>query len=328
MMRIIPSLLAAAGLAAAVSFAGPAKAAEFPTGPITVVVPYQAGGMIDAAIRLIADELAAKYGKPVIVENKPGGGTMIGANYVTQAKPDGHTLLYGTTALMLTPLLNPSIDFDVRRDMEPVARVVESPLVLVTSKDLPVETTEELIKYIKENPDKVTAGHAPLGSPPHMAMELFKHSAGIDFVSVPYPSNVAVYLGIEKGDLQMTFVDPLSSKPHYDAGKIKVLGTTYLNSKSPIYPDKPTIAESGLEGFEVDSFFGLLAPKGTPPEIIAKLNSDVREVMQAKAVRDSLALIGMEGPILEGPELFAEKINSFYASFEKLVNEVPTLKAQ
>ncbi len=278
--------------AAALTFAFPAPAAEFPTKPISLVVPFAPGGPTDAMARTLA--AAVKLGQPVIVENRAGAGGNIGAEAVARAERDGHTLLFGTSGpLAINVSLYKKIGYDPVKSFAPVMQIGHLPNVLVVNPSIPAKNVKELIAYGKANPGKLSYASSGNGASSHLAGVLFNNLAGTDFAHIPYKGTGPALNDLLGGQVAMTFTDVLTALPHIRSGKLRPLGVT-TKERSQALPEVPTIAEQGVAGFDVSVFFGLVVPAGTPKEAIDKLNQGFAEALKQPEVRKTLLAQGLE----------------------------------
>ncbi len=274
-MKILQRLLC---VAAAGALSASAAAAEpYPSQPITLVNPYAAGGPADVLGRALARELEKQLGKTVIVENKAGGGAAIGANFVARAKPDGYTLLLGTSAAhVVTPLMQQT-PYDGIKDFAFVSIVANQPNMLVVRPTLKAENVEQLIAMARKEPGRINYASAGPGSSPHLGAELFRERAGVDIVHIPYSGAAPAINDLVGGQVDMAVLNLAASLQFIRSGRLKALA--YANDKrSPLLPDVPTLAESGVKGAESASWYSLAAPKGTPPEVLQRLNDAVAKV--------------------------------------------------
>lgn len=274
-MKILQRLLC---VAAAGALSASAVAADpYPSQPITLVNPYAAGGPADVLGRALARELEKQLGKTVIVENKAGGGAAIGANFVARAKPDGYTLLLGTSAAhVVTPLMQQT-PYDGIKDFAFVSIVANQPNMLVVRPTLKAESVEQLIAMARKEPGRINYASAGPGSSPHLGAELFRERAGVDIVHIPYSGAAPAINDLVGGQVDMAVLNLAASLQFIRSGRLKALA--YANDKrSPLLPDVPTLAESGVKGAESASWYSLAAPKGTPPEVLQRLNEAVAKV--------------------------------------------------
>lgn len=299
--------------------AGQVLAQAYPSKPIKVVVGYAAGGAVDVVARTIGQSLSSSMGQPVIVENKPGAGTNIAVKSVIGAEPDGYTLMMAANALAANMALYQPMPFDAERDLVPVSLIGRVPVVIAANPAVPYTNVKQLIEAAKGKPNSIAFGTPGNGSTPHMAVELFARAAGIDLQHVPYRGGAPAITDAIGGQVALVAVNALEVLPHVKSGKLKVLGVLSPN-RSPIFPDVPTIAESGFPGFEASVWYGLVAPIATPKPIVAKLHSEVQKALQTKEVRERMNAVG--GEVVPGSaEMFANLIRSERQRYTKLVKE-------
>ncbi|MDB5760910.1 MAG: putative Bug-like extracytoplasmic solute binding receptor, family [Burkholderia sp.] len=285
---LFPLLL---GLAAA-----PATQAQdsFPAKPITLVVPFPPGGPTDAMARAIGHEVKDLLGQPVIIENRPGAGGNIGAEFVSRAPADGHTLMFGTSGpLAINASLYKKISYDPLRSFTPVINIGYLPNVLIVNPAIPAKNVQELIKYSKTGPAKLTYASSGNGASSHLAGVMFNGLAGTDFQHVPYKGTGPALNDLLGGHVSMAFTDVLTALPFINSGKLRVLGVT-TTAPSRALPGVPTIAEQGVKDFDVSVFFGIVAPAGTPPEHVKKLNRAFAAALQKPELAKMLAAQGLE----------------------------------
>ena len=286
--------------AAALSFALPAQAADFPTKPITLVVPFAPGGPTDAMARTLA--AAVKIGQPVIVENRAGAGGNLGAEAVARAAADGHTLLFGTSGpLAINVSLYKKIGYDPVKSFAPVIQIGHLPNVLVVNPAIPAKNVKELVAYAKANPGKLSFASSGNGASSHLAGVLFNNLAGTDFAHIPYKGTGPALNDLLGGQVAMTFTDVLTALPHIKSGKLRALGVT-TKERSQALPEVPTIAEQGIAGFDVSVFFGLVVPAGTPKDVVDKLNQGFADALKQPEVRKTLLAQGLEFAPSTSPE--------------------------
>lgn len=317
--------LAALSLAAAALALGGAPgsamattAATYPAKPIRLIVPFPAGGPTDAMARLIGQHLSQRLGQPVVVDNRGGAGGTIATEAVASATPDGYTLFFSTTGTMaINPSLYRSLKIDPVKALDAVGSVASTVNVLVVPNSLPVANVKELVALARQKPGTLTFGSAGNGSSNHLSGELFKSMAGIDIVHVPYKGSAAAFTDLLGGRISMMF-DTVSSQVQYiGSGKVKALGVTGP-ARSEALPKVPTIAESGLPGFDVTIWFGLSAPKGTPPEAVQRLNGELQKVLAQADVKQQLAALGAT-PLPGTPGDFARLIQHDVAKWTPVV---------
>ncbi len=311
-MQSVAVLVLALGCAGAFAQAYPAK-------PIHLVVPYPAGGPLDIMARAIGQKLTEAWKQPVIVDNRAGAGGNIGADAVAKAAPDGYTLLMGAVAThAINPVLYSKIPYDPIKDFAPVALVAQVPNILVVNPSVPAKSVRELIELARAKPGSLNFASGSTGSTGHLAGELFNTMAGVKMVHIPYKGAAPATTDLLSGQVQLMFDNLASALPNVKAGKLRALAVTTLK-RSPAVPDLPTIAESGLPGFDLTTWFGLFVPAGTPPEIVAKLNAEVVRALNAKDMRERLEKMGTEPPADNTPEHFAAFVRSEAAKYAKVV---------
>jgi tripartite-type tricarboxylate transporter receptor subunit TctC len=316
------SALAAFTAVAACALAAPSIAQEpaYPSKPIRLVVPFPPGGATDILARNVAQRLTETWGQPVVVDNRPGAGGNIGSELVAKAAPDGYTLEMGTVG---THAINSSLyarmPYDHVKDFAPVILVAAVPNVLVVNPGVPVNSVQELIAYAKANPGKLNFASSGSGTSIHLSGELFKVMAGVQMTHVPYKGSAPALSDLLGGQVQLMFDNLPPSLPQIKAGKLRALAVTSA-TRAPALPDVPTIAESGLPGFEASSWFGVLAPAGTPPAIIAKLNAEIGKWLASPEAKEKLAAVGANGAG-GTPEDFARHIQAETAKWAKVVKE-------
>jgi tripartite-type tricarboxylate transporter receptor subunit TctC len=295
-----------------------AFAQAYPNHAIRLVVPFPAGGTTDIIARDVAKRLTETLGQSVVVDNRPGAGGNIGSDAVAKSAPDGYTLLMGTVGThAINPSLYAKMPYDHVKDFVPVVLVAGVPNVLEVNPSLPVNSVADLIKLAKSKPGAINFASSGNGTSIHLSGELFKTMAGVDMTHVPYKGSAPAVSDLIGGQVQVMFDNLPSSLAQIKAGKLRAIAVTSLK-RSPALPDVPTIAESGLPGFEASSWFGILAPAGTPPPVIAKINAEVNKWLQSPEGRDQLLAQGAE---LAGgtPEQFAAHIRAETDKWAKVV---------
>ena len=297
----------------------PALAADFPSKTITLVVPYAPGGPTDAMARTLAAALKGTLGQVVIVENKAGAGANIGAEAVARAEPDGHTLMFGTSApLAINVSLFKKINYDPVKSFTPIIQLGHLPNVLAVHPSVPAKNVRELVAYGKANPDKLSYASSGNGASSHLAGVMFNQAAGTDFVHVPYKGTGPALNDLLGGQVSMTFTDVLTAQPHVKAGKLRALGVTTL-TRSQALPDVPTIAEQGVPGFDVSVFFAIVGPAGMPRDVVAKINAAIVEVLKQPEVRQFLQAQGLEFASNTSPDALAAFIRSEVGKWRTVV---------
>ena len=288
-----------------VGSSGEALAQAYPSKPIRIVVPYPAGGGIDIMSRLIAQRLAQRFSQSVVVENKPGAGTIVAAESVARAAPDGYTLLITTDAtITINPYLYAKLPYDAVKDFAPVSQLVFLNQLLVANAALPVNNLKELVAHAKANPGKLNYASYGIGSQPHLAMEIFKSQSGADIVHVPYKGIPQAVPAAIAGEVQLTFSGAASTQAHLRAGRLKALAIGG-KARLPLLPDVPTFAEAGFPDVPANAWFGLFAPAGTPRDVITVLHGEiVRLFKEPDFVQREIAAKGYE-LVASSPEEFA-----------------------
>ena len=309
--------MAAACGALLIGAAGSMRAQDYPTRTVRFIVPYVPGGGVDFVGRTVAQKLVETWGHAVIVDNRPGGGTNIGSELVARAAPDGYTLLIGGVPNTVNVTLYPKLSYDLVRDFAPVILLDTAPNVLAVHLSVPANSVRELIALAKAHRGALTYASAGIGSSNHLSGELFRTMAQIEIVHIPYKGGGAAVTDLLGGQVSMYFGTTPSTMPHVRSGKLRALGVTTAK-RTRAAPDVPTIAESGLPGYEQSAWHGLLAPAATPQTIIATLHAEVLRVLRSQDVTDRFAVQGIE-VIGSSPAEFAAFIKQDVAKYEKLV---------
>jgi len=309
------------GIAAiAVATTSGAQTPAYPAKPVRLVVPFPPGGATDIIARAVAQKLGETWGQSIVVDTRPGAGGNIGTELVAKAAPDGYTLEMGTVG---THAINASvytkIPFDNIKDFAPIILVAGVPNVLEVNPSLPINSVQELIAYAKANPGKLNFASSGNGTSIHLSGELFKVMAGVQMTHVPYKGSAPALQDLIGGNVQLMFDNLPPSLPQIKSGKLRALAVTSA-TRAPALPDVPTIAESGLPGFEASSWFGLVAPAGTPPAIIARINAEVATWLASPEGKEKLAAIGANAAG-GSPEDFARHIQAETAKWAKVVKE-------
>jgi tripartite-type tricarboxylate transporter receptor subunit TctC len=280
-----------------------ALAQAWPTKPVRFVVPYPPGGTSDILARTIGEKLGTALGQPVVVENKPGANGNVGADYVAKAAPDGYTfLLADIGAIAISPSVYPSLPFDPVKNFAPVTMVAYSPHILVVHPSVPAKSVAELVALAKSKPGKLNYAASSTGSAPHLAGVEFAQRAKIDWNYIPYKGGAQAITDVVGGQADLLFNGMLATYPNVKGGKLRILAVSSANRLASI-PDVPTVAESGYPGFETGSWQGILAPPGTPPEIVARLGGEVQKILASPEVKEKLAAQGADVRVTTGPEL-------------------------
>jgi tripartite-type tricarboxylate transporter receptor subunit TctC len=298
--------------------AGAAHAA-WPERPVRWIVPYPPGSGTDIVARLLGQRLSETLGKPVVVENKPGAGAAIGVEALANAAPDGYTVGMGDTGpLSINPALYKTLGYDPVSSFAPISRLANLPFVLVVHPDVPAHSVAELIALAKARPGAINYASVGNGSSVHLATELFKNLAGVDLVHIAYKGSAPALQDLLAGQVSVMFVNLLSSLPSIQAGKLRLLAVTPSRRLANL-PAVPTVAEAGVPGYEYLSWFGLLAPARTPPEIVARLNADIVAILAEPEIRARLIEQGGVEPVGSTPEDFAATIRADLARYADLV---------
>jgi tripartite-type tricarboxylate transporter receptor subunit TctC len=309
-------LAAAAALATA---ALPALAQSWPAKPVRIVVPYPPGGPVDISARLLAPKLQEALGQPFLVENKPGAGGNIGADYVAKSAPDGYTIGMGAIAThAINPALMANVPYDPVRDFRHLALVVQVPNVLVVNTELPVRSVAELVAYAKARPGKLDFASGSTGSTGHLAGELFKQMTGTFMVHIPYKGAPAAVADLLAGRVHLMFDNLASALPNVKAGKVRALAVT-TRKRSSALPDLPTLDESGLKGFDMTTWWGLMGPAQMPADVAQRLAAETLRAMDAPEVREKLRAMGMEGSPVRTPEQFTAFVDAERQLYAQLV---------
>jgi len=314
-------LLAAAGAAlclATTAFAqAPAPAPAYPTKPVKLVVPYPPGGPTDIVARLVAQKLSDAMGQQFIIDNRPGAGGNPGAELVARSPADGYTLVVATTAHAINPSLFKNLGYSLSKDFAPVSQLTSGPLVIVANPQLPAKNVAELIALAKAKPGELNFASSGNGQSTHLSAELFAAMAGVKMNHIPYKGSAPALTDTMGGQTQLMFDTMLSAMPHVKAGKLKALAVTSA-TRSPVAPDLPTVAESGLPGYEAIAWNGLLAPAGTPPEVLARLSAELKKVLAAPDVKDKFEAQGFAAS-WNSPEDFGRFMTAEVDKWAKVV---------
>ncbi len=290
----------------------------YPSKPIHFVVPYPAGGPLDTVARLLGQKVSESVKQPVIVENKAGAGGNIGAEAVAKSAPDGYTILMGAVAThAVNPTLYAHIPYDPVRDFAPVTQVASTPNVLVVNPSIPVASVQEFIAYAKAHSGQLNFGSGSTGSAGHLAGELFKSMAGVEMTHSPYKGAAPAMQDLIGGQIQLMFDNLASALTQVRAGKVKALAVTTAK-RSALAPDLPTIAESGLPGFDISTWFGIFAPAGTPRDVLERLHAEFTRALAMPDIREKMLNLGAE-PVASTPDEFAAYIRSEAAKYARVI---------
>ncbi|MCD0504039.1 Bug family tripartite tricarboxylate transporter substrate binding protein [Bordetella petrii] len=312
--------LAMAGATLLAGTAAPAAAA-YPDRPVTLVVPFPPGGPTDAMARRLADGLKNQLGQTVVVENRGGAGGNIGAEYVASAKPDGYTILFGTSGpLAINVSLYKNQQYDPRKSFAPIIRIGHLPNILVVHPSVPVKNVQELIAYAKQNPDKLSYASSGNGASSHLAGILFNKLAGTNILHVPYKGTGPALNDLLGGQVSMSFTDILTALPHVQAGTLRPIGLASAE-RSDALPDLPTIAEQGLAGYDVSVFFGIVAPRGTPDDVVQKLNQAFTATLADPGIKQALHKQGIVEADDRTPQGLASFIDAQVPKWRAIIQE-------
>lgn len=285
-------------------FAAAAAAQAYPTKPVRLIVQYGAGGSTDVLARLVAQKMTEALGQPMIVDNRPGANGVIATDTVAKATPDGYTLLFNTNADAANVTLLKNLPYDLDKDFAPITLVGAMPHIVVVPQSSPVSTLAELIALAKSKPGTINYASVGIGSTPHLAGELFRSMAQVDIVHVPYKASSQSIADLLGGQVQLMFLGAVSGMPHVKSGKLKVLALTG-DRRLEVLPNVPTLAESGLTGYEASTWWGFLGTTGTPAPVIATLSKAITGVLQLQETKDYLAKLGAY-PVGNSPDGFAQ----------------------
>jgi tripartite-type tricarboxylate transporter receptor subunit TctC len=309
--------IVAAALAAALSFSADALAEGYPNKPIKIIVPLAAAGTGDTLARAVGEGMAKELGQPVVIENKPGAGGLVGTEIVQNASPDGYTLLAVSPSHVINPALHAKKTYDPLKDFETITVMANTHQVIVANPSTPASSIRELIDYAKKNPGKLSYGSAGSGSATHLNMELFKSMAGIDILHVPYKGSTQARQDVLSGQVNLAMDGLLPVQGLIKEGRLKALAIT-SSHRAKSNPEIPTIAEAGVPGYVSDTWYGLLAPAKTPKDIIAKLHAAAVKALNSPEVRDRLTRLGAE-PVGDSPDDFAKLLAKEQTVWAKVV---------
>lgn len=308
----------ACALILAATSAPDAAAQAFPSKPVKLVIPFPPGGSLDNIGRLIAQKLSEAWGQQVVIENKPGAGGNIGADLVAKSPADGYAVVMGALSThAVNPNLYAKMPYDAAKDFAPISLVAITPNVLIVNAAMPVTSVKEMIAYAKANPGRTNFGSGSNGSAGHLAGELFKLETGTDVAHIPYKGGAPALQALLAGDTQFMFDNLANAMAQVKGGKVRAIAVTTAQ-RSRLAPDLPTMAEAGMPGFDISTWFGLLAPAGTPPDVIAKWNADVVKVLNSPDVREKMLAQGAE-PSPQTPAEFASFIAREREKYARIV---------
>lgn len=314
------TLLIVLAAASAVLAAPAARADEpWPTRPVKILFGFPAASATDVIARAVGQKLSEKWGQPVVIDNRPGAGGNLGSELAAKAPADGYTIFFGTVANAISASLYHKLNYDYLKDFAPVTLVATTPLVLVAPPSLPVKNVKELVDYAKAHPGTLNFGSGGIGTSNHLAGEMFRNAAGVDLVHVAYKGTPAAYNDMFGGQVSLMWDNIVAASAHIKSGRLKALAVTSAQ-RAPSLPDVPTMAESGLPGFEAVSWIGALVPTGTPKPIVDRIHADLVAVLRTEEIRKQL---GAQGAIVVGnsPEQFAAWNRSEIAKWAKAVKD-------
>jgi len=309
----------ALAMGAGLSATNEAQAQGFPNKPVRLVLPYSPGGIIDYVGRSLATHLSGPLGQQVIAENRPGAGGITGTDSVARAPADGYTLVLMDPAIVINPTLQPSMPYDLFKNLTTVSMISSSPEVVVVSPELPIKSIADLIAYGKANPGKLNFASAGIGTTPHLAGELFKQRTGIDATHIPYKSIGQSYPDMMSNKVQFAFSSIAGALPFTTDNRVRAIATTGP-TRSKVYPDIPTVDEAGLKGFEVDLWLGVFAPAGIPQEALNKLNAAIKEALKNPELIAALAKVGVD-PRGTSPQEGDAFLKAEFAKWKKVIED-------
>jgi tripartite-type tricarboxylate transporter receptor subunit TctC len=318
-MTPFPRRAALAALFAAALGPRPLHAADWPAKPVTLVVPFAAGGTTDIIGRAIAQKLGEALGQQVLVDNRAGAGGTLGAAGVAKAAPDGYTFLLATVAHTMAPGIYKTLPYDFMKELDPIGLVALTPNVLIVNPALPVKTVAELVAYIKANPGKVNYGSAGKGSTEHLSGELFRSLTGTDIIHIPYKGGAPMMTDLMGGQIQMAIETSPSAAPHIRSGKVRALAVTTLH-RSSAYPGVPTLDEAGVKGYDVTTWYAVVAPHGTPSAVLQRMSAEVARLLKQPDLQKRFEEQGVSAGDLT-PEQLAGFIRSETVKWGKVARE-------
>jgi tripartite-type tricarboxylate transporter receptor subunit TctC len=316
-------LLAGGVIAVAVllvaALAAPVGAQTYPNKPIRFILPFPPGGATDILGRIIGQKLSERLGQPVVADNRPGGAGNIGLEATAKARPDGYTIVLTVQTIAISPSLFKKLNYDPAKDFAPITLVGQIPNVVVVRPALPIKSLKELVEYARTNPRKLNFGSGGTGNANHLVFELLKNLTNTDLVHVPYKGVNQAMIGLMAGEVDMVSIGPPAALPHIHAGKVRALAVLQ-KERVPTLPDVPTAKEAGIENFEVVSWYGILAPAGTPPDIVNRLNAEWIKIAAMPDTKEKMQSAGV-GPLSSTPEQFADFIKAETVRWAKVIKE-------
>lgn len=315
--RLIRSIVAVVTLAYLSVATGAERAPAYPTKPIRLILPFAPGGGADLTGRLVAPDLTERLGQPVVIDNRPASGGIVGAEIAARAAPDGYTLLIATSSVAANPSIYKKLPYDIVKDFAPITLAVNSPLVVVVHPSLPVKTMQELIAYARANPRKLNYGSSGAGGSPHIAGEMLKSMAGIEIEHVIYKGIGPALTALLGNEIQLTFSNLFVAQPHINAGRMRALAITSAE-RSKVRPEWPTVAESGLPGYQTGLWFGFMAPAATPNPIVRRLNQELVAILTKPEILNNIRAQGGD-VVASTPEAFAKILREEIARYAKVI---------
>ena len=314
-----PQIVVASLAFLALAMTSMATAAEvaYPTKPVRIVVPFPAGGVLDRLGRTLGQKLSEAWGQPVLVENRPGAGTVIGTEAVARAPGDGHALLLMAVSFVINPSLRDKLPYDIERDFTPVMQIASTPNVLVVNPSVPATTLAQLLDLARARPGQLAFASIGAGTPQHLAGEQLKQVANVDLIHVPYPGGAQVSNALLGGQVAMSIVNLAEVQPHIQSGRMRLIAVATARRVEG-YENVPTMAEAGVPGFDSTSWFGMVAPAGTPPAIVARIHADLARTLAMPDVRASIKAQGLT-PIGDTPEQFGRFMKAERETYARVI---------
>ena len=307
----------AAALALACCAAGAADQQAYPNKPIRLIVPYPPGGTTSTFARLVGQRITESWGQNVIVDNRPGGNTVIGTEALAKAAPDGYTIMFMDSAHVINPSLMPYLPYTAIKDFSPIATLASTELMLTVHPSVPANTLAEFIAYARTKPAQLNYASSGTGSVSHLSTELLNMTSGVKLVHIPYKGAADALVAVVGGHVTMYFAAPISAIPHIKSGRLKAIAVPG-NARLTALPNLPTFEEAGLPGFSSRNWYAVLAPGGTPRPIVNKLSAEIRRILMLPETRERLVGMGMD-PFISSPEQFTELMYSDMAKFAKII---------
>lgn len=309
---------AVASLLVATAFES-AGAQGYPNQPVRIVVPFAAGGAVDSVARIVGQKMSESFGQPVVIENKPGAGGNLAADTVARSAPDGYTILLTTNGHAISPSLYKTLPFDVMKDFIPVTQLIESPLLLVASSKLPVDSLKDLIALAKQKPGGLNYGSTGVGNPLHLSMEMLKKATDVNIAAVPYRGDAPLNTALISGEVDIAIVPVATGRANVENKLVKGLAVTTAQ-RSKAMPDLPTVQEQGVPGFDTGSWQGFFVPANTPRDVVQRIYQETKKALDAPEVRERLKAFVAE-PVANTPEAFAKRFKDDVANYAKIVKD-------